>query len=95
MGGDGLGESKGWKIKVDPEKCDACRTCVEACAFKLRYIEDGKSSVDNSYCAGCGRCVKVCPKGAISIEIEDPDYIENYITKIESIVDVTDQTIKT
>jgi len=95
MGGESPGELKGWKIKVDPEKCDGCRTCVEACAFKLRYLEDGKSSVDNSYCAGCGRCVKVCPKGAISIEVEDPEYLEKYISKVESIVDVTDQTIKT
>jgi UDP-glucose 4-epimerase len=94
MTGDSPGEKKGWKIKVDLEKCDGCSTCVETCPFKLRYMEDGKSSVDNSYCAGCGRCVKVCPNGAISIEVEDPEYLEKYIAKVESIVDVTDQTIK-
>jgi len=94
MTGDSPGEKKGWKIKVDPELCDGCSTCVDTCSFKLRYIEEGKSSVDNSYCAGCGRCVKVCPNGAISIEVEDPEYLEKYLAKIESIVDVTDQTIK-
>jgi UDP-glucose 4-epimerase len=94
MAGDSTREDRGWKINVDPEKCDGCSTCIEACPFKLRYIEDGKSSVDNSYCAGCGRCVKVCPNGAISIKIIDPDYLEKHIAKIESIVDVTDQTIK-
>jgi len=95
MTGDNPGEKKGWKIKVDPEKCDGCSTCVDTCPFKLRYIEEGKSSVDNSYCAGCGRCVNVCPNGAISIEVEDPEYLEKYIAKVESIVDVTDQTMKT
>ena len=94
MTGDSPGEKKGWKIKVDLELCDGCSTCVDTCSFKLRYIEEGKSSVDNSYCAGCGRCVKVCPNGAISIEVEDPEYLEKYLAKIESIVDVTDQTIK-
>ena len=53
MTGDTNRENKGWKIRVDPEMCDGCSTCIEKCPFKLRYIEDGKSSVDNSYCAGC------------------------------------------
>ena len=95
MGGDAGGSMKGMKIKVDPELCDGCGTCIEVCPFKWRKELDGKSSVDPAHCTGCGRCVDVCPNGAISFDIEDPDYIENYIAKIESIVDVTDQTIKT
>jgi UDP-glucose 4-epimerase len=82
---------KGMKIKVDYEKCDGCKTCIETCPFKLRKEVDGKSSVDPNRCRGCGRCVSICPNKAISIEIEDPKYIENYIAKIESIVDVEAQ----
>ena len=95
MGGDSGGSMKGMKIKVDPELCDGCGTCIEVCPFKWRKNIDGKSSVDPAYCTGCGRCVTVCPNGAISFDIEDPNYIEKFVAKFESIVDVTDQTTKT
>jgi len=95
MAGEGGGSMEGWKLKIDREKCVGCGTCVEECPFNFRKVVDGKAAVDPDQCVGCGRCIKVCPEGAISIEIEDPDYIEKYISKIESIVDVTDQTTKT
>ncbi|MHA1197311.1 MAG: DUF362 domain-containing protein [Promethearchaeota archaeon] len=86
MSGDNSGSIEGMKIKVDIEKCVGCGTCVETC---------DKVVVDADQCVGCGRCIKVCPQGAISVDIEDPDYIKKFIAKIESIVDVTDQTTKT
>lgn len=94
MGGETTKAKKGFKIKIDPELCVGCKTCLDVCAFKGRNVLEEKASVDPNYCIACGRCIDVCPNGAISIEIEDPDYIEKYITKIESIVDVTDQTVK-
>jgi len=94
MSGDSYGGMEGIKIKVDSEKCVGCGKCIEACAYKARKIIDGKAKVNPIMCVGCGRCVNACQHGATSIEIEDPDYIENFIAKIESIVDVTDQSIK-
>jgi len=94
MGGDAGGSVEGMKIKVDLEKCNGCETCVETCPYNFRRVVDGKSTVDPDQCIGCGRCVAVCPNGAISLDIEDPEYIEKFIAKIESIVDVEDQTIK-
>jgi UDP-glucose 4-epimerase len=94
MGGDTGGGVEGMKIKVDLEKCDGCGTCIETCPYNFRRVVDGKSTVDPNQCIGCGRCVAVCPNGAISLDVEDPDYIEKFIAKIESIVDVEDQTIK-
>ena len=94
MGGEAGGCVEGMKIKVDLEKCDGCGTCIETCPYNFRRVVDGKSTVDPNKCIGCGRCVAVCPKGAISLNVEDPEYIEKFIAKIESIVDVEDQTIK-
>lgn len=94
MGGDTGGSVEGMKIKVDLEKCDGCGTCIEMCPYNFRRVVDGKSTVDPNQCIGCGRCVAVCPNGAISLDVEDPDYIEKFITKIESIVDVEDHSIK-
>jgi len=93
MGGGDSGKLEGWEMKVDYEKCDGCETCINTCPYNLRIIIDGKSSVDPAHCVGCGRCVDVCPNGAISIDIEDPEYIDKLITKLESVADVTDQTI--
>lgn len=95
MGGGESGKLEGWELKVDYEKCDGCETCIDMCPYNLRKIVDGKSSVDPAHCVGCGRCVEVCPNEAISIDIEDPKYIEKLITKLESVADVTDQSIKT
>jgi UDP-glucose 4-epimerase len=82
---------KGLEVKIDPAKCVGCGTCLEVCVFKGREILEGKATIDPELCLGCGRCVDVCPNGAISIQIEDSTYIDEMITKIESIVDVEDQ----
>ncbi|MHA1498284.1 MAG: DUF362 domain-containing protein [Promethearchaeota archaeon] len=82
---------KGLEVKIDPAKCVGCGTCLEVCVFKGREIIEGKATIDPEMCLGCGRCVDACPNGAISINIEDPSYIDDLIAKIESIVDVEDQ----
>jgi UDP-glucose 4-epimerase len=94
LGGETGGSVEGMKIKVDLDNCDGCGTCVETCPFHFRRVIDGKSTVDPDQCIGCGRCVEVCPNGAISLDVQDPEYIEKFISKIESIVDVEDQTMK-
>lgn len=68
-------------VKVDPEKCVGCGTCIlQFGCPAFRWIEtetdsDGrkrkKSSIDPDICRGCGVCViGVCPYGAIYFEEE-------------------------
>ena len=85
---------EGLEIKIDPVKCVGCGTCLEVCVFKGREIVEGKATIEPEFCLGCGRCVDVCPNGAITIEIENPDHIEELIAKIEAIVDVEEQKDK-
>jgi ferredoxin len=47
---------------VDPEKCQACGTCIEACNFDERVLRDGIARVLD--CQGCGHCVVACPNNA-------------------------------
>ncbi len=82
---------KGLEIKQDSAKCVGCGECVEVCVYKAREIVEGKAIIDTDVCMGCGRCVSACPNGAISIVIEDPKYIDEFISRIESIVDVEKQ----
>jgi UDP-glucose 4-epimerase len=94
MNGDNTGPLKGMTVEVEEDKCVGCGKCVEVCPFNLRILEEGRSSVDPNRCVGCGRCLPVCPEGAISIDVQDPELIEKFITKIESIVDVEDHSLE-
>jgi hypothetical protein len=38
--------------------------------------------------------LKVCPEEAISFDVEDSELIDKFISKMESIVDVEDNSLK-
>jgi Fe-S-cluster-containing hydrogenase component 2 len=52
-------------------------------------MHDDKAIVNQEYCLGCGRCEDICPKGAISIDIDDSAYVDELIKVIESYADVS------
>lgn len=61
------------RFVVDPDKCDACRKCVDTCPGQLLEMVDdrpvnrhdtGKSKLG---CIGCKNCFAICPEGAIDI----------------------------
>lgn len=66
----------GGKVAVlDPEACNSCGTCVEACRFGALSLDgrvDGQDDetvvVDAKSCEGCGVCVEVCPGDAMRME---------------------------
>jgi indolepyruvate ferredoxin oxidoreductase alpha subunit len=67
--------------KVDPEKCNGCKTCISlgcpALSFSGGDMTDssvesdrapsrGKAYIEPTICVGCGMCADVCPQEAIS-----------------------------
>ena len=57
-------------ITIDPNKCKACRICVQTCpiaiidedpADRLPFV----SAEKEAFCVLCGHCEAVCPEGAL------------------------------
>ncbi len=51
-------------IKVVPDKCTSCETCITACPFGAIEMRDGKAFITES-CTVCGACVEACEFKAI------------------------------
>lgn len=56
------------EIKVDAEKCNGCKTCVDTCPVGVYEIEDEKSvPVKKNDCLVCRACEVQCPNAAIEV----------------------------
>jgi electron transfer flavoprotein alpha subunit len=51
-------------VKVNPDKCTGCETCVTSCPFGAIEMRDGKAFITET-CTMCGACVDVCEFKAI------------------------------
>jgi len=58
-------------LKIDPEKCTACGSCVPACPFGVLELVDGKIQVKEG-CNLCGACRDACSFDAITLEAPQP-----------------------
>ncbi|MBA7703974.1 Ferredoxin-type protein NapF [subsurface metagenome] len=61
------------KVKVEPEKCRACLTCVRVCphgAIQMVRVDTEKevAKIYDHACDGCGICAAICPAKAIRFE---------------------------
>ncbi len=70
------------------DKCTGCGKCVDVCFVKTIKIKDNVARIGDD-CRGCGRCADICPNGAVKVKIEDKDFIDKTIKRINSSVDVT------
>lgn len=56
-------------IKIDEDKCNGCKLCVDACHEGAIGMVNGKAVLlRDDYCDGLGDCLPVCPTGAITFE---------------------------
>ena len=69
------------------EKCIGCGTCIEHCFVHAIRIEQGHAIIGDD-CKGCGRCADRCPQNAIRVTINDGQFLQKTIDRIESSVDV-------
>lgn len=53
---------------VDDERCTACRTCADVCAFKAITVIGTSVLVFPELCHACGACALLCPEGALREE---------------------------
>lgn len=55
-------------VKVDPDECTGCETCVEVCPVEAISIKDDVAVIDQDTCTECETCVPECPVEAIKVE---------------------------
>lgn len=68
-------------VKVDPEDCELCEECMEACPYGARFVDDTKESVDKcTFCdhqieeTGTTACQATCPTKVRTFgDLDDPD----------------------
>ena len=63
-------------MRIDPEKCTACLSCLEYCPVSCIREEGETVLIDQEECVECGVCLKaeVCPAGAIHLPAESLIY---------------------
>jgi ferredoxin len=78
----------GLEVRVTDE-CIGCGTCMDGiCFVDAIHMVNDHALIDDS-CRGCGRCIDVCPQNAIKLIINDKEFVNKSIEKIDKIIDVT------
>jgi NAD-dependent dihydropyrimidine dehydrogenase PreA subunit len=55
-------------VKVNSEKCDGCKTCVDTCPVGVFEIQNEKSvPLKKTECLVCRACEAQCPNAAIEV----------------------------
>ncbi len=55
-------------VKVIPDDCVGCETCVPECPVEAISMKDDKAVIDQAKCTKCKACVEACPVEAIKAE---------------------------
>ena len=55
-------------VRVEPEECVGCETCVPVCPVEAISMKEEKAVIDQETCTECEACVASCPVEAIRVE---------------------------
>lgn len=65
-------------VRLDPEKCKGCTTCLKRCPTEAIRIRNNRATILAERCIDCGECIKVCSNHA-KIAVTDPlDAIKSF-----------------
>lgn len=53
-------------MTVNPERCQLCGACLQACPNESIHEREGKAWIDLTACLGCGHCADFCPQHGIT-----------------------------
>ncbi|MFW6024794.1 MAG: radical SAM protein [Candidatus Woesearchaeota archaeon] len=57
------------KIRIDYDKCNLCKKCIEDCPQGVFKLKDNKVIADANSCIGCMICSRNCPEDAIDLTL--------------------------
>ncbi|MBA4367520.1 MAG: hypothetical protein C0403_07765 [Desulfobacterium sp.] len=77
---------EGMTIEVT-DQCIGCGECIDTCYLKAIEIVNGRA-VKKDICRLCGRCAARCRQRAIKIRLENPDVVDDVVTRLLSVVEI-------
>ncbi len=83
---DMLVKLEGVNVEIT-DNCNGCGLCVKACIFNQITIPNGKAVIGVE-CKGCGRCATACKRDGVRITIDNPDYVEQCMSRIGALVEL-------
>jgi len=69
-------------VRLDPEKCVGCTTCIKKCPTEAIRVRKGKAYILSERCIDCGECIRTCPHGAKRAVSDPLSVIDGFRVKV-------------
>ena len=79
---NGEANSAPHSVRLDPDKCVGCTTCIKKCPTEAIRVRKGQASIQSERCIDCGECIRTCPHGAKRAVSDPLSIIDGYEIKV-------------